>query len=363
MREGAHGGDIYRARSLPEGRSLLDFSANTNFMGMPEEVRKAIVDNLDQYCAYPDPFCRELRGALSVYHGVPEDHFYCGNGAADLIFRLALAVKPPAALVTAPAFSEYEEALRMAGSQVRHHMLDPRKDFVPDGSLVEALDRSSRMVFLCNPNNPTGVAVPREQVLELAEACRENDTVLVVDECFIDFLEQPEKHSVEDCTDEYPNLVVLKAFTKIYAMAGLRLGYMICSDRSLLDRVAESGQPWTVSTVAAKAGVAALGCREYVRKTRTLVQENRNELIRGLQEMGFRVVPSQANYLMFQSGDKRLDRKLEKRGILIRTCTTYRNIPEGFFRIAVRSREENRLLLDEMNNIPGEIDPGETDVQ
>ena len=363
MIEGAHGGDIYRRRSLPQGKRLLDFSANTNFLGMPEEVCRAIVDNMDQYCAYPDPFCRELREALSLHHGIPEEHFYCGNGAADLIFRMALAVSPPVALVTAPAFSEYEQALRLAGAHVRHHMLDPKKEYVPDHTLLDAVDSSTRMVFLCNPNNPTGVAVPREQVLGLAAACRKNNTLLVVDECFIDFLEEPDKYSVEDSTGEYPNLVILKAFTKIYAMAGLRLGYMICSDRSLLERVAGAGQPWTVSTVAAKAGVAALGCRDYVKRSRTLVLENRKELERGLRELGFIVIPSQANYLIFQSGDSELDRKLEAQGILIRNCTTFRNIPRGYFRIAVRSAEDNRILLEELKKHSGQRSPGEMDVQ
>lgn len=218
-----HGGDWagYRAEF---GRDALDFSANVSPLGLPEGVARAITAALPAADRYPDPLCRELRAKLALHEGVPAEQILCGNGAADLIFRLVWAQKPRRALVTAPTFAEYATALESVGCTVERFFLREQEDFAVTDAFCAAIRPGVDMVFLCQPNNPTGqlTALPLvEQILHRCAAC---STLLVVDECFLDFLPDHALHTAKGLLGE-GNLVILKAFTKLYGMAGVRLGY------------------------------------------------------------------------------------------------------------------------------------------
>ena len=248
MKQLVHGGDWmgYRERF---GRDALDFSANVSPLGLPEGVAQAIRDALPLADRYPDPLCRTLRAALSRAEGVPQEHILCGNGAADLIFRLVWAVKPHKALVTAPTFAEYASALDTVGCEVKRFFLDEANDFAPTDALVDAVDESIDMVFLCQPNNPTGQLASPELVKKLLRRCGECRTILAVDECFLDFLPDADVWTAKPLL-ESGNLVILKAFTKLYGMAGVRLGYCLCGDETLLEKMQTAGQPWAVSSLS-----------------------------------------------------------------------------------------------------------------
>ena len=181
-----------------------------------------------QVCHYPDVECEELRRALEKAEGVPMESIICGNGAADLIFGLVLAVKPRKALLPAPTFAEYEQALNAWGCQTEYCFLSEEKGFCPGEEFLDAIRQDMDMVFFCNPNNPTGVAAEPEYLKRLAERCRQMGAFLVLDECFEDFLEEPEKYSMKGYLKAYPRMFLLKAFTKKYAMAGIRLGCGSC---------------------------------------------------------------------------------------------------------------------------------------
>ena len=228
-----HGGDIY-SQDIQ-----MDYSANINPLGMPEAVRQALRDCLDrEVCSlYPDSRCKKLRQALGRHHGVEDKWIICGNGAADLIFGLASALRPVRGLVTAPAFSEYEQALRSVGCRTDYYYLREDAGFALDAAgmcsrVQEAAERGEPydVVFLCNPNNPTGLPVKKEEVEQLAGTCERLGVYLAVDECFCDFLDDSKAYSVIPVLARFKHLFVLKAFTKLYAMAGLRLGYGLCSD-------------------------------------------------------------------------------------------------------------------------------------
>ena len=227
-----HGGDWagYRAEF---GRDPLDFSANVSPLGLPEGVARAITAALPTADRYPDPLCRELRAKLALHEGVPAEQILCGNGAADLIFRLVWAKKPSRALVTAPTFAEYATALESVGCTVERFFLREQEDFAVTDAFCAAIRPGVDMVFLCQPNNPTGqlTALPLvEQVLRRCAAC---GTLLVVDECFLDFLPDHALHTAKGLLGE-GDLVILKAFTKLYGMAGVRLGYALSADTALL---------------------------------------------------------------------------------------------------------------------------------
>jgi threonine-phosphate decarboxylase len=339
MKEQIHGGDVYRHRDV------LDFSANMNPLGTPRSVIDAAAESLKEICNYPDIRCTVLTQALAEYEQVPAEWLICGNGAAELIFMLALGLKPEKALLLAPAFAEYEQALRTVGCELHWHSLTDERGFSLDRSILEEITPETDLVILCNPNNPTGVLTGPELMRDILEKCRETGTFLAVDECFLDFVEERERYSLKDCLADFRNLFLLKAFTKRYAMAGIRLGYGICSDPGVLEKMQASVQPWSVSVPAQAAGTAALREEAYVEQAREMVRTEREFLRQGLEKLGFRVYDSRANYLFFR-GPRGLTGHALKNHVLIRDCSNYRGLMEGYYRVAVRTREENRKLLE-----------------
>lgn len=346
-----HGGDIY-SQSV-----TMDFSANINPLGLPEGVREELFKCLSEnVCSiYPDSSCGSLREALGAVHQVPEDWITCGNGAADLIFGLMAAIKPSGGLVTEPSFSEYAQAMKTVDCEIISHNLKEKNGFRLDikdfCEQLEQVGDRCRIAFLCNPNNPTGLPVPKEEVEQAASVCRSLGILLVVDECFCDFLEKPEEYSVIPLLGEYDNLLVLKAFTKWYAMAGLRLGYGLCSDRKLHEKLALVRQPWSVSGLAQRAGLVALKEYEYGERTKALFKAERPRFRRALEEIGFLVYPSMANYLFFRDVAHEpgwLYKALLKRQVLIRSCGNYPGLDSSYYRICIKTRKENEAFTAEL---------------
>lgn len=339
-----HGGNIYQYESI------LDFSANLNPLGMPEAVKEAAKRGIDASVHYPDPDCGKLRAALEKREGVPAGQIICGNGAAELIFLLAAARRPKRAVLMAPSFAEYGQALEAFGCSCVYDCLQPERGFVPEREYLRLLTPETDMVFLCNPNNPTGLLTERDFLNEVLERCRRNGILLVTDECFLDFTGKKEDYTmVPELSGG--GLFVLKAFTKLYAMAGLRLGYGMCADPELLDLMNRLRQPWSVSVPAQEAGCAALLEKEYERKTVLYVKQEREWLAEKLSGYPLTLYPGQANYLFFRSDITDLKERLIGQGILIRDCSNYVGLEPGYYRIAVRTRRENERLIRVMDRI------------
>lgn len=340
-----HGGDIYTYKNM------LDFSANLNPLGLPDAVLAAAKRACEQAAAYPDPLCRELAAAIAAHEGVAPEQVICGNGAADLIFRIVWAAKPRAALLVAPGFAEYEQALATVGCRISHHYLVEERSWRLGADYLAALDEAGLdMVFICNPNNPTGLTVEPDLLDKILAKCAEKNIRVVLDECFNDFLVDGEKHSRVAQLGDMPNLFILKAFTKTYAMAGLRLGYGLAADAALLARMAEIAQPWSVSTPAQMAGLAALDEAEYVAQARALVAGERARMQAALNELGCVTYGSQANYVFFKAHPG-LAEAMRGEGILIRDCSNYVGLAAGFYRVAVKLPAENERLLVALQNV------------
>lgn len=344
-----HGGD-WTGYLEEYGTQPLDFSANVSPFGVPSSVKQAIADAVETADRYPDPLCRILCRKLAAHEQVPESFVLCGNGAADLIFRAVMAGKPKKALLTAPAFAEYEAALTAWGCRLQYYFLREENDFRLDEGFLQAIVPGVDMVFLCEPNNPTGVSTPREFLMRVAKQCSRCGALLILDECFNEFLEDPEKHTMKGVLEKFPNLVIIRAFTKLYAMAGVRLGYTLCADRALVEKMRRAGQPWAVSSLAQAAGEAALGEAEYVERVRRVVSRERSWMMEQLKNMGLRVVPGEANYLLFCCPVS-LSEPLRQRGILLRSCSDYRGLDESWYRTAVRTRAENIRLIQAMSEV------------
>ena len=341
-----HGGDVYTAKELLQTEKLVDFSANINPFGVPDSVQHAIADSVPILVHYPDPYCRELRMALARYHQVHASHIVCGNGGADIIFRLIRAAAPHYALVPVPTFSEYGEALEECGCKVHYwHMPDP---FLVTEALLEEIQRGVYdFLVLCNPNNPTGALIEPDLLYKIMELAKQKNMLVLLDECFCDMTgDETGTCSMIPSYEAYPNLFLLKSMTKLYAIPGLRLGYGICADEKLVEQVRTTGQPWPVSTLASAAGCAALEDAAYRMQFLTFLKTERQYLYKGLQELGFRVWMPHANYVSFQvPGCCVLDQELLPYGILLRHCDNYQGLHAEYYRAAVRTHEENAYFL------------------
>ena len=337
--ENRHGGDIY-------GGIALDFSANVSPLGTPRSVTDAIERALPELYRYPDPYCRTLVQTISEYEGVPKNFVLCGNGASELIYAYCGAVRPKRAMELAPTFSEYSLALRRTGCEVVRFALkqeenfDLRRDFLP----ILAREKIDAL-FLCNPNNPTGRLIADDLLEEILRICREKNIALFVDECFLSLSDGGV--DLTPSLSDFPQLFILKAFTKSFGMAGLRLGYGLSADEALLRKMSAAVPPWNVSALAQAAGVAALGDAEFLERNRAVIRAERPRLEERLRELGFWVCPSQANYILFR-GEAGLADRLRERGAAIRDCANFEGLGPGWYRAAVRLREENDALLDAM---------------
>ena len=350
--EYTHGGDW--AGFLAENGCLpRDFSANTSPFGVPAAVAKAVNSSMLEAGRYPDPHCRALRRALGQHHDLPMDWVLCGNGAADLIYRLALAKQPRRAMVTAPTFSEYENALALTGCQVVHHLLREEDGFAVTERILEDITPGLDLLFLCEPGNPTGRTTDPALLLRILEQCAACGTLLVLDECFNEFLEDPAVHTLTGQLGKYGNLLILRAFTKCYGMAGIRLGYALCSDTAFLDKMAASGPPWAVSGPAQAGGMAALRSTDYLAHLQENTRTQRPLMLLGLTALGCKVIPGEVNYLLFYHEDHTLADRLAKRGFLLRRCDNYKGLGPGWLRTAIRAPRENLALLEAMKEVLG----------
>ncbi len=340
-----HGGDLY-AHPV-----RWDFSANINPLGTPEAVRRAVVESADRLDRYPDPCCRELTAALARSEQVPAEYLLCGCGAAELIFSFCAAVRPRRALELAPTFSEYAAALESVGCAVERWPLRRENDFALTEDFLEFLRASGcEVLFLCSPNNPTGQRIDPALLWRIAELCREKGVRLFWDACFQDLCDGGEALGLGRRLERQPGLFVLKAFTKSYGMAGLRLGYCLSADRALLRDMGRCVQPWNVSLPAQRAGVAALGERSFLERSRAVIREQRAWLTEKLRELGLYVCPSQANYLLLYH-PRPLFQPLLREGVLVRDCSNYDGLGPGWFRVCVRTAGENRVLIGAVERV------------
>ncbi len=335
-----HGGDIY-------GEPVeLDYSANTNPLGVPPAVIAAAAEALTRADRYPDPYCRALVKAIAAAEKVPADCILCGNGASGLIFSFCAAARPRKAAALAPTFSEYAATAGLFGCETVLYPLRQELGFLPGRDFLEWLRaREPEAVFLCNPNNPTGRLLPRELIIEALTLCKQTNARLFVDECFLELASGGE--SLKGVLAEYPGLFLLRAFTKSYGMAGLRLGYCLCADKALLGRMAALTPPWDVSAPAQAAGAAALGEGDFLRRAVALIDRERPRLKAALEALGLWVCPSDVNYLLFR-GPESLLGDLRKKGIALRDCANFPGLGPGWYRMAVRTEEENDRLLAAM---------------
>lgn len=344
-----HGGDIYNHLNV------IDFSANINFCGMPKAVADAAKEAVLMCTSYPDVDCTKLREAISQKEQIPMEWIICGNGAADLIFSLVLARRPREAVLMSPGFYEYEQALHLLDCHIFYYDLKKEDNFLPKEDYLSRITKETDLIFLCNPNNPTGQLMECSFLEQILKKCEQTETLLVIDECFTEFLEHPGEYSMMDEIKDHPNIFILKAFTKMYGMAGIRLGYGCSSNEFLLEMMKQTRQPWSVSTLAQYAGIAALKETAFVEFSKQQIKKEKEYLLQEFKKLGIQVLGCSANYLFFEEKEDFYQTCLEQ-GILIRDCSNYRGLRKGYYRIAVKSHEENQALIAAIHRSRNEVE-------
>lgn len=338
-----HGGDIYR------NQVELDFSVNLNPLPIPDTVRQAVQQAVKKMDAYPDLTVSFLRQGIAEHFQLQEEQILCGNGASELFMAIVHAFRPRRILIPVPSFYGYQWAAQAVDAKVRFYPLKQESDFAMDWGILDELE-DSNMIFLANPNNPTGSYIEDALLTEILKRCRDKKMIVVLDECFMELSAEPEMHTrIPDC-HRWQNVFIVRAFTKSYAIPGIRLGYLIGGDAAALANIRRQLPEWNVSLLAQEAGKAALQEPDYLPQARQVLETERKYLTGELKQNGITVYPSQANYLLVYMEQPFYQKLLEAK-ILIRDCSQDRGLGEGYYRIAVKDHEDNVRLVQELTRI------------
>ena len=378
-----HGGNIYKVFREKNLKEILDYSSNINPYGIPESLKKRIIENLEILERYPDPDYVELREKLANLNNVNLSDIVLGNGATEIIFLFMKVINPKKILIVSPTFGEYERAVKAteipgdivslscSGDnknienkeiEIEYFELKESDDFKPNiGNLKNELEKKYDLLIICNPNNPTGKFLKLAQTEEILKECNKYDTKLFIDEAFIEFLADGMKESIINTEENKKNLFVTRAFTKFFAIPGLRLGYGMYFDKELEQKISEKKEPWSVNNIAEMAGLTVLDDTEYIEKTLKWITKEKIYMYEKLNEIsGIKVYETEVNFItgkidekLFSEGlnVKVLREKMLEQGILIRDASNFNFLDERFFRLAIKDRASNERVIEAMKEI------------
>lgn len=339
-----HGGDIY---SFYEkyGYYPIDFSSSLNPLNAPDEVYNTYIQSYDLCFAYPPYNYKDLRKAIAEKESVDMENICVSNGAGELIRYLPIIFKPKNALITAPSFSEYKKSL--SECSVFEYILKKENNFLIQNDFFDNISKKD-MIFLTNPDNPVGNIINIDFIEETAKQCKNENCILVLDECFIDLA--IDGTSAVELIHKYDNIIIIKAFTKTFAFAGFRLGYAISCKKNI-DIIDNILPEWRVSMTANMCGTATLKNKSFIKKSIEYIENEKKYLLDNFKSFGFMVYGSKANYIFFYVDIFDLKDKLEKYGILIRDCSNYQGLEKGYYRAAVKKHEDNEKLIKALRDI------------
>ena len=383
MKMDFHGGNIYKVFREKNLKEILDYSSNINPYGIPESLKSRIIENLEILERYPDPDYVELREKLAHLNKIDISDIVLGNGATEIIFLFMKVINPKKILIVSPTFGEYERAVKAteiprdivslscSGDnknienkeiEIEYFELKESDDFKLNiGNLKNELEKKYDLLIICNPNNPTGKFLKLAQTEEILKECNKYDTKLFIDEAFIEFLADGMKESIINTEENKKNLFVTRAFTKFFAIPGLRLGYGMYFDKELEQKISEKKEPWSVNNIAEMAGLTVLDDTEYIEKTLKWITKEKIYMYEKLNEIsGIKVYETEVNFItgkidekLFSEGlnVKILREKMLEQGILIRDASNFNFLDERFFRLAIKDRASNERVIEAMKEI------------
>lgn len=353
-KSGQHGGNVSQMaqRFGVDPKMVVDFSANINPLGLPASLKSALIAEIEVIEHYPDIEYHALHQAIAKHIGCPVNYLLAGNGATELIFLWAHYFRPRKALLVEPSFAEYRRALTRYQCAIETFRLSEAKGLALSAELLNALTPDLDCLFLCTPNNPTGLMPDSGLLLQIIAKCRALNIALFIDESFIDFL--PGHKGCAPWLADNSHLYLLRSMTKFYAMPGLRLGYLLSADTALLTTIREQREPWTINALAALAAPVVLNDNEYAKATYRWLAEQQKALYRALAALPqLTVYPPSANYILIKLNHATFDLQeaLMAHHILIRHCANYSGLSAAFYRVAIKSAADNQTLINALHEV------------
>ncbi|MCY7007058.1 histidinol-phosphate transaminase [Fusobacterium simiae] len=349
MNKDLHGGNIYKFQRERRD-NILDYSSNINPLGVPQKFIDIAKESFDKLVNYPDPYYIELREKIAEFNSASIDNIIVGNGATEILFLYMKALKPKKVLLLAPCFAEYERALRSASAKIEYFELKESENFYPNiKNLKKEIENNGYdLLLFCNPNNPTGQFIKLEDIEEIIKIFENKNTKIFVDEAFIEFIENWKEKTVSLLKNK--NIFIMRAFTKFFAIPGLRLGYGIGFDEDILKKMWEEKEPWTVNTFANLAGLTMLNDKEYIEKTERWILEEKDFIYKKLSEFKYlKVYKTECNFILIKlsniSSENLRDKMIEK-NILIRDASNFKFLDNRFVRLAIKDRNSNLKMLE-----------------
>ena len=358
-----HGGNIYKIYREKGMKEILDYSSNINPYGLPKKFERAVIENLSVLEKYPDPDYVELREEIAKTNKVELKNIIVGNGATEVIFLYMKVLKAKKILIVSPTFGEYERAMKatLDDIQVDYFKLEEAENFVLNIEKIKTeLQKKYDLLVICNPNNPTGQFLSIKELEKILEKCTEVGTKLFVDEAFVEFVEDWGEKSIIKTGKNKKNLFVLRAFTKFFAIPGLRLGYGICFDDEFMTKMLEKKEPWSVNNIAELAGKILLQDREYIEKTNNWIKIEKKYMYENLKEIeGLKTYKTEINFILvkikneylYKVNAQILREKMLEKGILIRDASNFVYLNDNYFRLAVKDRKNNVRVLEALKEI------------
>lgn len=332
-------------------KRIIDFSSNVNPLGPSSAAVKAAKQSLSRIDHYPDPLSTQLRRAIARYHGIAPEQVLCGSGSLNLIHLVPRALKPGKVVIPIPTFTEYAAAVDAAGGEVVPFRLKERNGYHVDPVEMAFALKGMDMAFLCNPNEPTGMLISRDEMSEIMRSAVEQGVQLVVDEAFMDFCDSS---NMIKAAAQSTNLICIRTFTTFFGMPGLRVGYAV-SNESTIRALREAQEYWAASVPAEQAAIAALNDWGYIKKTRRVIENERERLLSALRVLpGVETFPGAANFILIKltSGDASgLCDKLAERGLIVREGSFIPGLDGRYLQIAVRTRGENKRLIRALRDL------------
>ena len=341
-----HGGNIY------DREIDLDLSVSLNPLGMPEGLRDALISSVSKADRYPEPQSRSLSKMAGEIFNIPPQCIIFGGGASELIMALSKGLSAKKALLPVPCFTGYIYALKNGceDCEIVFYRLKEENGFLLDCGIIDTIEKERPgIIFLTNPNNPNGAVIESSLLSDIISVCEKTKTELVMDECFLPFTGRDDSESYLKRLSGKRYVTVLRSFTKTFSIPGVRIGYIAASCEETADKVRRNLPEWNISTFAWEAARYCLKNLSYETKANPLIEKERRFLAESLKILGFKVYPSHCNFLLFKETENRPLSPLDK-GILIRDCENVPGLSKGFYRISVKTHEENMRFLEALSS-------------
>ncbi|MCI8334499.1 MAG: aminotransferase class I/II-fold pyridoxal phosphate-dependent enzyme [Lachnospiraceae bacterium] len=350
-----HGSDLEKIERIYgiKKEEITSFSANVNPLGISPKMRSALTERIDCITSYPDREYTSLRCRIGAYVQAPPEHILVGNGSTELISLFIQLRHPKKALILGPTYSEYEREISLGGGTSLYYPLREEDNFLLRAEdFRQHLNESLDLLVICNPNNPTSTAIPRDAMRKILDECKRCDIFVLIDETYVEFA--PDSAAIDSVplTRYYNNLVILRGISKFFAAPGLRLGYAVTGSEELLKEINARKNPWTINSLAAAAGELMFSDDEYIAQTKALISRERERVFREMESWGtVKLYPSSANFVLARSlkeevtADDLFDHAIRRR-LMIRNCSTFPFLDHRYFRFCFMSPEKNGELLD-----------------